>query len=360
MKLATKKERKSLFKNMRQKKRAKRLPFSIMFELTYDCNFKCPHCYLGETQEKKKKELTTKQIKKILDELADIGVYRIGFTGGEALMRKDIFTILNYANKKGFRFGLLTNGYFIDEKIADKLKKTNVDKVDITFNAINSSTFSTLTGVKDSYKKVFKAVNLLLERDMQVSIKSTITGINKDEIEQVGKFAREKNIRYNIDGEVLPCRGGCNEWVEKYSVEGSTVRDLRKKVYPEMFAPKDGVKRKPSKSKRTKDKVFNCGVGAVSFSLNPYGQMNFCLEIDYPEIDTVKIGIKKAWNKLKKEVDKIENIAETGEFVCAECDLLSYCGWCAGRSFIEQGSFNECSEYFKQRAISRRDAKEKK
>lgn len=359
MRIAEKKERKELFKRIRQQKREKRMPFTIMFELTYQCNFKCPHCYLGESQDNKKKELTTNQIKKILDGLADIGVYRIGFTGGEPLMRKDIFEILDYANKKGFRFGLLTNGYFIDEKIVDKLKKTNVDKVDITFNGIDHETFAKLTGIEDSYEKVFGAINLLLKRKMQVTIKSTITGINKNQIEQIGRFAREKNIRYNIDGEVLPCRGGCNEWVEKLSVDSSVVSNLRKKVYPEMFAPKDAKKRTQSKSRRTRGKIFNCGVGLSSFSINPYGEMNLCLEIDYPEFDILKLGAKKAWQKLKEEVDKIEMIAQNGEFVCADCDLLPYCGWCAGRSFIEKGSFNECTQYVKQRAIDRKKAQGK-
>ncbi|MFH1593478.1 MAG: radical SAM protein [Candidatus Omnitrophota bacterium] len=165
MKLATKKERKDLFRGMRRKRREKRMPFSIMYELTYRCNFTCPHCYLGPQSEKKKKELGTEGVKRVLDQLKCLGVYRIGFTGGEPLMRKDIFEILDYANRCGFRFGLLTNGYLIDAKTADKLKKINVDKVDITFNSMCPETFAALSGAGDGYEKVLGAITLLLKRD---------------------------------------------------------------------------------------------------------------------------------------------------------------------------------------------------
>jgi len=352
MKLATKKERKELFKKIRQKKRKKRMPFSIMFELTYKCNFKCPHCYLGKPQKLKKKELTTNQVKKVLDDLAETGVYRIGFTGGEPLLRKDIFEILDYANKKGFRFGLLTNGYLIDAKTADKLKKSNVDKVDITFNSMCSETFGKLAGVADGYKKVFKAIKLLVKRDMQVSIKSTATELNKHELEKISKFARENNIRYRLDGEVLPCRGGDDEWVDKFSLDMAEFLDLRKKIYPEMYQRTDNSRKR--KTRRRRNKVFNCGVGMNSFSINPYGQMNFCIEIDHPNADILKNGVLSCWEKIKSEIDKINELALSDKFVCRDCNLFSYCGWCAGRSYIENGDFNTCSEYFKNRAIARK------
>lgn len=353
MKLATKNERKALFKRIRQKKRKKRMPFSIMHELTYQCNFRCPHCYLGEQRDIKKKELNTGEVKKVLDELADIGVYSIGFTGGEPLVRKDIFEILDYANKKGFRFGLLTNGYLIDEQRADKLKKANVGKVDITFNSMRPETFAALSGVRDGYEKVFGAVSLLLKRKMQVAIKSTATSLNKDELEQISKFARKKNIPYRIDGEVLPCRGGCEEWVDKFSLDAETFLDIRRKVHPEMYENRGG-KRRRTRTRRKRGRVFNCGVGISSFSINPYGEMNFCLEIDYPELDILKLGAQRCWEKLKEEVDSINNLALKGDFICKDCELLRYCGWCAGRSYLETGTFNKCSEYFKQRAIERK------
>ncbi|MFH1593479.1 MAG: hypothetical protein ABID09_02140 [Candidatus Omnitrophota bacterium] len=193
---------------------------------------------------------------------------------------------------------------------------------------------------------------------MQVAIKSTMTALNKNELEKISAFARKHDIPYRVDGEVLPCRGGCNEWVDKFSLDAAEVMDIRKRVHPEMFANSEGRRRR--RTRRRRDRVLNCGVGRTSFSLNPYGEMNFCLEIDHPNCDVLKTGAERCWERVKKEVDSINEKARKGNFVCRDCDLLRYCGWCAGRSYIETGDFNTCSEYFKQRAIARKKLREGK
>ncbi|MCK4307999.1 radical SAM protein [candidate division WOR-3 bacterium] len=345
--VATKKEKKEFFKTIIKRAEKKRNPFSIMFELTYRCNFRCPHCYI-QGSHKDKKELNTKKIFSILDQLKDMEVYNIGFTGGEPLIREDIFDILSYGNRCGFKFDILSNGYLIDERIADRLGEVNVNKVDITFNAITPQVFDQITQIKGSFKRVKKAIDILKEKGIQTAIKSTCMQINKDEITEVSRFARNLGILYTIDGEILPCRNGCATWVNRYSIDSREYEDLRRKVYPEMF--RDEGKRVKTKSRRRRDRMFYCGVGITSFSIDPYGKMNFCLEIDYPRCNILSEGVKTCWEKLKKEVDRLN---KTKDFVCRDCDLLKDCGWCPGRSFIETGSFNNCSEYFRKRALER-------
>ncbi|MCX5751847.1 MAG: radical SAM protein [Candidatus Saganbacteria bacterium] len=351
IKLANKKEKKRFLKTLYERSRENRHPHSIMFELTYKCNFCCPHCYLPGGHQAKK-ELSTKQVFSILDQLRQMGVYHIGFTGGEALLRKDIFEILGYASCSGFRVGLLTNGYLIDEKAASKLKKIGVDRVDITFNAMSPKIFDTLTGVKGSFDKVKKAVHFLKKKKVDFVLKSTTMNINKEEIPLVSKFARELGVIYTIDGEILPCRDHNEQWVEQFSIAAEEHERLRRIVHPEMFTGN----RPASKSHKVRGKMFNCGVGVNSFSITPYGQMNFCLEIGYPKHDILKEGVRSCWEKIKKEVDAMNR---RKDFVCKDCDLFELCGWCPGRSYIEGNGFNACSEFFKHRAEERK-AKERR
>ena len=346
VKLAAEKEKKSFFKTLNDRAAANRNPFSIMFELTYRCNLKCVHCYLPGSRIEKE-ELNTEQVLKILDQLRDIGVYRIAFTGGEALLRKDIFEILEYSSKCGFETGLLSNGYLIDEKTAKKLKKANVYKVDITFNAMNPDIFDKITRVKGSFVKVKNAVELLLENGVTVTLKATCMKINKDEIPKISRFARDLNIIFLMDSEILPCRNNDTTYVDKYSVSVKEHEELRRRVYPEMFSGN----RPQSKRPKSRNKLFNCGVGINSFSIDPCGRMNFCLEIDYPGYNILSKGAENCWEELKKEVDKLNGIENK---VCKNCDLFDYCGWCAGRSYIEGKEFNKCSEYFRKRAIDRK------
>jgi len=349
IKLANKRETKGFLKNIEERARRKRNPFRIVFELTYRCNFQCLYCYLSESH-KKERELNTRQIFSILDQLKDMKVYSIGFTGGEPLVRKDIFDILDYTNRCGFRFALLTNGYLIDRKTAQRLKAVNVDKIEITFNAMTPQTFDSFTRVEGSFEKVMRVVRILREKDIQVAIKSTCMTLNKDEILRISQFARELNIPYRIDGEILPFRNGCDVWVDRLALSEKEADIIRKKVYPELFKNK-GKRRKARRRGRRKDRMFNCGVGVNSFSINPCGKMNFCLEIDYPRHDILSQGAAIGWKRIKAEVDRLNNVED---FVCGDCDLLVSCGWCPGRSYMETGSFNNCSEFFRKRAVEQR------
>lgn len=275
-----------------------------------------------------------------------MGVSGIAFTGGEALLRKDIFDILSHAKRQGFQTALFSNGYLIDKEVADKLLNVNINSVEITLNSITSKLSEKLTGVKDSFRKIKSAVRLLTNRHIDVKIKSTGMTLNSGELVEIGKFARSLNIRYNLDFEILPCKSGRETAVRDYSLDIDKAEELRRAVYPEMFS---GNRKKTRPIRKRSNNMFNCPVGNTSFSITPYGNMNFCIEIDYPGYDILKHGAKRCWEMVKREVDRINN---TPDFVCKSCDLIKYCGWCAGRSYIETGEFNRCSEYCKELAIA--------
>lgn len=342
IKLATKKDKKSFFKTLQERARKRRNPHNVMFELTYKCNFRCGHCYLpGGYQEKK--ELSTKEVLLILDQLKEMGVHQIGFTGGEALVREDIFEILAYAAKSGFRSTLLSNGFLIDAKTADKLKAVHIGKVDLTFNSSMPKVFDEIAQIKGAFKRVKKAIDVLKKRGINFKLKASCMSVNKEEIETISKFARDLGVIFTIDGEILPFRSGDSTWVDKYSINGKEYEELRRKVYPEMFAG-DRVR---SRSRKKRYKMFNCDVGLSSFCINPYGEMNFCLEIDYPRYNIISQGAASCWEKIKQEVDELNS---KPDFVCKDCGLFHFCGWCPGRSYIEGKGFNCCSSFFKERA----------
>ena len=106
------------------------IPFKVDWEITYRCNLRCSHCY--QTGASGEKELTTEEIYSALDELADLGCLYLTFTGGEILLREDLFDIAKYARKKEFAIRLFTNGTLIDEKVADKIKNLSPLSVEIS------------------------------------------------------------------------------------------------------------------------------------------------------------------------------------------------------------------------------------
>src|SRR3979409_1162075 len=89
----------SLLAEMNQKALGLGIPMSVHFDITYRCNERCVHCYLDHDDHG---EMTTAEIKRVLNELADAGTFFLTFSGGEVLMRRDFFELLEYARSLMF------------------------------------------------------------------------------------------------------------------------------------------------------------------------------------------------------------------------------------------------------------------
>src|SRR5882762_2075973 len=96
------------------------VPLSVQVDLTYRCNERCVHCYLDHDDHG---EMSTSEVKNLLDELASAGVLFLTLSGGEILLRKDFFQILEYARELLFGVTLKTNAMLIGEKEAKRIRE---------------------------------------------------------------------------------------------------------------------------------------------------------------------------------------------------------------------------------------------
>src|SRR5271163_3107511 len=92
------------------------VPLSVQLDVTYRCNERCIHCYLDHDDHG---EMTTAEIRGLLDQLADAGVFFLTLSGGEVFMRMDFFDIVEYARSLMFCVKIKTNAFMIREKEAD-------------------------------------------------------------------------------------------------------------------------------------------------------------------------------------------------------------------------------------------------
>src|SRR5579859_898113 len=105
-----------LLQEMTEKALKLNIPISVQIDLTYRCNERCVHCYLDHDDHG---EMTTAEIKHLLDEMAEAGVFILTLSGGEIFLRKDFFEILEYARlQRGFCVKLKTNAILIGEREA--------------------------------------------------------------------------------------------------------------------------------------------------------------------------------------------------------------------------------------------------
>jgi len=99
----------------------------MSWNVTRECNMKCSHCYINATEKKPVNELTTQEAKKLMDQIYQVSRPLLILSGGEPLLRSDIFELIEYGSKIGLKMGLGSNGSLIDFATAKKLKEVGIN-----------------------------------------------------------------------------------------------------------------------------------------------------------------------------------------------------------------------------------------
>src|SRR5207237_298760 len=119
----------SLMDTMNQRAMELGVPFAVHFDVTYRCNERCIHCYLDHDDHG---EMTTSEIKGLLDQIAEAGTFLLTFSGGEIFMRRDIFELLEYARRLLFNVKIKTNAVMIRQAEAERLLRLGIDQIQIS------------------------------------------------------------------------------------------------------------------------------------------------------------------------------------------------------------------------------------
>ena len=179
-------------------------------ELTYRCNVRCKHCYLsfGHTGIAGLSELTFEEIRRIIDEIVEAGTLYLLLTGGEPIIRRDFLDIYRYAKTKGLLVILFTNGTMLTPSIADVLAEYRPHNVEITLYGFTQQTYESVTGVPGSHARCYQGIDLLLERDIKLGLKTVVLSINQHEFQQMKTFSEERGLSFRYDPLINPGLNG--------------------------------------------------------------------------------------------------------------------------------------------------------
>jgi heme d1 biosynthesis radical SAM protein NirJ len=165
----------------------------VIWNLIRRCNLTCKHCYSISADKDFPNELSTQQAFKILEDLKQFGVSVLILSGGEPLLRKDIFEISQRAKEMGFYIGLSTNGTLIDENNIENIAKMNYDYVGISLDGIEE-THDKFRRLKGAYQSSLNAVRLCKENGIKIGIRFTLTQDNQHDFNAVLNLLETENI----------------------------------------------------------------------------------------------------------------------------------------------------------------------
>lgn len=188
-----------------------RFPLACQWEVTCRCNLHCVMCYTDCFNEPDhiRQELSTADILRIMDELADAGCLELCLTGGEPLARPDFIQIYERAITCGFLVTLFTNGTLITESIADRLAALPPHRVEISLHGSTAPTFERVTLGRGSFNRCRQAIAWLTERQIPLTLKSTAITLNRHELLSIKRSVDEmRSVQYKLGEEIRPALDG--------------------------------------------------------------------------------------------------------------------------------------------------------
>jgi heme b synthase len=157
----------------------------IAWEVTRSCNLACIHCRASALCGPYAGELDTAGCKKLLDEIALFSKPVIILTGGEPLLRPDIFEIAAYGNQKGLRMVMATNGTLVTEEIARQLIDAGIMRVSISIDGLNAESHDAFRKVPGAFAGTMVGIEAMKKVGLEFQINTTITKANLDQIKGI-------------------------------------------------------------------------------------------------------------------------------------------------------------------------------
>lgn len=337
-----------LWKNYCQKL-AKTRPLSYLFwETTLRCNLNCRHC--GSSCGPKdilKDELSEKEIKKAFFDIAQSfnpKKIMVAVTGGEPLLRQDVFEVMKYASDLGFTWGMVTNGMLITPKTIEKMKWSKMAVVSVSLDGLKEN-HNWLRNNETAFERTIEGIKLLVN-SKAFSIVEAITCVNKrniKELENIYDLCSKLNVTNWRLFSICPI-GRAKDNAELF-LTGPELRYLldfikEKRVasaLPSFGGPKKNKKRKLKISfceegflgleyeGETRDQLFRCLAGVVIASILYNGDIGACPIL--PREHTTQGNVRKdnfadVW-KTKYKIFRNRDWCKKGE--CQHCQWWDFC-----------------------------------
>lgn len=328
----------------------KQVPLIGQIELTYRCNLNCSHCYSKNIIPDKdsRKELSTKEWKRLIMEFKSEGCLWLTFTGGEPLLRSDFLELYLFAKSKGFIVTIFTNGTMFTDEIINLLKKHPPFSIEITLNSIRKSTYEKITQVKGYHLNLMENIRKLTKNKLPLIIKTNCLKENMGEIKEIKEFV-ERNINQTkagyrfqydpmiypkLDGSLSPCKHRLS------SEELLKLKKSDKDIWDEYL---QNLHRGMPGLFRDEEYLYQCDSWQNHFFVNAFGRLKFCEFTDKFSKDLKACSFRSSFNSM---IPKLIKSKFKTNSKCKECIYRPVCYFCPSRAQLETGYEEAPVNYF--------------
>jgi AdoMet-dependent heme synthase len=334
------------------------IPLSVQLDLTYRCNERCIHCYLDHHDHG---ELTTMEITDLLDQMAAAGVFYLTISGGEILMRRDFFEILEYARARTFCIKLKTNGVLIRNKEADRIKALGVESVQISIYSHIPEVHDAITKRPGSLKQSIEAIRRLRAHKIHVIMANVLMIQNVRDYDGVRTLASELGAQFIVDPTITPMMDG-DRSILGLNIDEDALREVFRNEsltggsIPEFCAPPQGPDEDALNG-------LPCSAGHTACYVSPYGDVYPCVQFPLPSGNIRRQTFADIWHH-SDQLNEVRSIRLRDLPSCSKCAHGSSCTRCPGLAFMEGNmrgsSTQDCEKSFARTGIASENLKSKK
>lgn len=315
-------------------------PRVLGLDITRRCNLNCAHC--GAKKETYNNELSTGDIKKALNQAAEYGVQTFSVTGGEPMLRSDLFEIFKYAKDKGLKTVVATNGFFVTPENIKKVSAV-IDSIQISLDGPRE-VHNKIRGNVASYDKVVSAFDLLRDTDLTKAVSSVITPHNLKYLDELYKLVSSLGVRYWKVAVVMQIGNSEDDKSQKLSKDqfmhlmdfiARKRKECKRKLFIELGENSAYCGKYDS---MVRSQPFYCPVGFEVMTIGTDGMVRGCPEQpDVPmfqEGDIRKQSLKSIW---QNGFNLYRNYEGKKMPACSKCKHFKNChGGCWVNSYKKQ------------------------
>jgi AdoMet-dependent heme synthase len=321
-----------------------RAPISVLIELTRRCNLRCLHCFANSGAEVQMDELSTSELKALIDRLGEIGVFLLFFGGGEPLCREDCLELAAYAKARNMDLCLLSNMTLINKDMASRLRDIGFYKIEGNLDGSNAETYESLRQMPGSFDSTLAGIRNCLEVGLPVRVNCTLTKFNVAQMEEIAALAASLGVNDLAFIRLIPAGRGDQNFERldlgepRYRGEVlPRLKHLRKRYAPQMmiaYEQDEAI----VKANDPNQVMPWCGSGRIHCTITPEGYVK--PDHSFPDQDTRTIAgniRQQDFAGIWQQSPVFRKIRHTRFMECEGCEHTGCCGGDVYRIYAHWG-----------------------
>jgi radical SAM protein with 4Fe4S-binding SPASM domain len=336
-------------------------PLIVVWDYTQACNLSCRHCYQEAAHKPLADELTTEQKLDLVDQMGYEYVPFLAMAGGEPLVAKDIWKVLERCKTRGVHTTVATNGTLLSQENCQRLVECGVKYVEISLDSIRAEEHDRFRGMEGAWKRTVEGIrNAAATKGLRAGMAMCVTRLNYHHVEPMINFAKDLGCTTFVHFNFIPVGRGRDmaemditpaerenllRLLNRYLQEGqisimSTAPQFGRACI--LYGPLEGLmatahggKGKGKQAKVLAKYIGGCGAGRCYCCIQPNGKVTPCVYMPSVEVgDLRRQTLLETWDNPLFAL--LSNREDRGDH-CAVCDFRAYCGGCRARalSYVE-------------------------